>query len=437
MKNWSLTVVVLLISLIGFAQQGKVYPKYNRIKIGAVNTFVYESPKNIEIPENSWVSVLPDTFGIITTPLTKVNDNYEFSLFVDPNDTLCLITIIDKNQTPIDSNNKKGYTLLINKNAENPVLCELEIRSRAYSINGIEIDPPTLLTQFEKLYSKKPHLKEEVSYCNYLFMKGLSNEEMAVTAEELIQKGTEKSITTAIRLYFNRDMIDKEEKTKKLLIEKHPLAEEAKQYYINEWNKSSIKTEESILKDKEEFISKFNDSSEKYISQFDQQLITAYLNNRDYHKLVLLEKTFNHKTMFAHICNNYAWSLSGQDLLHPGTDLDFAEKVSKLTVDIIEKGINTPSHNQDQLSLPRIYNMFADTYALILYKLKRYDEAFRYQDTIAQKDELDTGEKERYAGISEKAKGVKFTIEFIEKELSRATNSRLLLQQLERLYKEL
>ena len=56
-----------------------------------------------------------------------------------------------------------------------------------------------------------------------------------------------------------------------------------------------------------------------------------------------------------------------------------------------------------------IYNNYADTYALILYKLKEYNLAFSYQDEVRKQNGLDKGGKERYAAIAEKAKGLKFT----------------------------
>ena len=51
--------------------------------------------------------------------------------------------------------------------------------------------------------------------------------------------------------------------------------------------------------------------------------------------------------------------------------------------------------------------MFSDTYALVLYKQKRYQEAFDYQHKLALLNNMDLGGKERYAQFAEKAKGAR------------------------------
>ncbi|MBK5208920.1 MAG: hypothetical protein JJE44_05360 [Flavobacteriaceae bacterium] len=83
------------------------------------------------------------------------------------------------------------------------------------------------------------------------------------------------------------------------------------------------------------------------------------------------------------------------------------------------------------------HNMYADTYALILYKQKKYDEAFKYQDVVEKNGGLDTGGKERSAAIAEKAKGAEFAKEYSEKQLLAGVDSNILLNQLQEIYKKL
>ncbi len=56
MKNfWLLTI--LLCCTIGFAQNGKIYPKNGKYEPGKSNVFVYEPAYGMEIPEAEYVGV--------------------------------------------------------------------------------------------------------------------------------------------------------------------------------------------------------------------------------------------------------------------------------------------------------------------------------------------------------------------------------------------
>ncbi len=84
------------------------------------------------------------------------------------------------------------------------------------------------------------------------------------------------------------------------------------------------------------------------------------------------------------------------------------------------------------------HNTFADTYALILYKLGQYDSAFYYQDAVyMQHGELDAGGLERYAVYAEKVKGANYARKVIEEQLLSGVNSPAMLSQLQSIYKQL
>jgi hypothetical protein len=104
------------------------------------------------------------------------------------------------------------------------------------------------------------------------------------------------------------------------------------------------------------------------------------------------------------------------DLTSPGKDLDFAEQISRKSLDIVEYLMKHPEADDVGLDLEEIHRMCADTYALILYKQKKYDLAFQYQHEIVLVlgDALNADGKERYAAFAEKAKGLEFAKDYIE-----------------------
>ncbi len=149
------------------------------------------------------------------------------------------------------------------------------------------------------------------------------------------------------------------------------------------------------------------------------------------------EKLISDKSFFTGMYNNEAWSLVGEELNSPAKEIDFAEKISKKSMDFVKETMNNSKENGNQFQLQGSYNMYADTYALILYKQKKYDLAFQYQDEIDKNDGLDTGGKERYAGYMEKVKGLEFTKDYLEKQLIAGTDSKVMLNQLQNIYKTL
>jgi thiol-disulfide isomerase/thioredoxin len=135
--------------------------------------------------------------------------------------------------------------------------------------------------------------------------------------------------------------------------------------------------------------------------------------------------------------NNYAWEATGGDLTSAGKNLKEAEKMQARALAITEKRLKNPRPNDDIEYLQGGYNNLKDTYALILYKLGRHNEAFALQHDVDSMGGLDAGGMERMAAYAEKAKGPEYARTYIEKVLAEGTYSVVLLQQLERLYKQL
>jgi len=144
-------------------------------------------------------------------------------------------------------------------------------------------------------------------------------------------------------------------------------------------------------------------------------------------------------SLWVNIYNSYAWKASGMDLTSPGTDLDFAAEMSKKSLDILDYLKEHPEANTNGVDVLGMHHMCADTYALILYKQKKYDLAFEYQHEIVEAagDMMSTDGKERYAAFSEEARGPEFTREYLENQLLSGTDSRIMVEQLQKIYAEL
>jgi thiol-disulfide isomerase/thioredoxin len=113
------------------------------------------------------------------------------------------------------------------------------------------------------------------------------------------------------------------------------------------------------------------------------ELATGFLQKGDIEKFNIYAGKVQTKINLPAAYNNsaYEWAKTGEKL-------DVAEKLSKQSLDIMADQMKNPQPGL--YTSPRAaaknakvsYDMYADTYAFILYKEKKYDEALKYQKAV-------------------------------------------------------
>jgi thiol-disulfide isomerase/thioredoxin len=165
------------------------------------------------------------------------------------------------------------------------------------------------------------------------------------------------------------------------------------------------------------------------------QLAVAYLNAGDLEGYYKYESTLKDKSNLAGALNNIAFNWAKAD-----EHLGDAEKMSAQSIDIVRSkisNINTGNLSvKSQLkNLQQTYDMYADTYAYILYKQKKYDEALKYQQAVyAHSDGTDTELTEHYALILAATGQFAKAEEVIEKSIKNGKSSELLKSELKKDY---
>ena len=435
----------LLVCMHSFSQTGKVYPKNPDIKQGELNTYIYEPPKGLIVPENTFVRLFYPQFNSKRIPLDKKDQLYEFTVKIPDSIALFVVTITDKKTIAIDNNSDKGYVVYLKSTSAG----ELEKSKLANLMNSgymnyllkLNISPDETISQFDELYKQNPDLKEDESYITYIFLN-LQKDKTGYTpnalkyAEKLIQKGTETSYLSASQLFSYLRLSDKTQETDSVILKRWPKGELAKRNFRNQFYMNKKMTEKYIIDEMKLYISTFNDSSASVKTMFYPHLFSLYVNSKDTLNMKKTEPLITEKLQIAGIFNSRAWELSGQDLTTPGTDLAFAENISHQSVEIVKNRMNNPD-NIDINDINNMYITYLDTYALIMYKQKKYNLAYQYQDELSKIDEINTDGKERLAGYAEKAKGLEFTRKYIEKQFLAGVESKMMMDQLERIYKKL
>lgn len=422
-------IILLFIAFINnaFSQTGKVYLKDSKFNIGAENIYIYEPPKGLSIPENSTANIIfasDNDEGLEFKKLSKKDNFYEFTLKVSDSIRTLLLSINNVSKV-IDNNNEKGYVVLLktqNKVELSKTLAN-EINMRIYGNFSLKLkidtNPAITVADYEALFVKYPNLKEDKVFYNYLTAKEQIDKEKSkieflAFAKKCIQKNTEEYLVLASNIYNRTGMLKEKEKLDQEILKKYPGGQLEKMKFIQEFYIHPNKTEAYILESMDTVKTKYHDTTPRTLFTFKYYLMNIYLNNQDLEKLINLESTFKNKNTLVNNYNQFAWELSGQDLTTPAKDIEFAEKISKRSLDLLEEN-QKEGINPDYESM---FNMIADTYALILYKQGKYEEAFKYQDAVRALNGLDSSGKERYLAYMEKIKSKEDVNKYIENEIN-------------------
>lgn len=407
-----------------FSQEGKVYLKKSKFIVGAENTYVYEPPQGVIIKEKAKAKIVSGfdyNYDSQSKDLIRKGKLYEFNLKLPDSIRTILLTINDS-QSVLDNNKDHGYSVCLKtqNDAElsKTLFNEIYLRNYGSYLLNLKLDTNgnSMLAAYESLYAKYPNLKNDKSYIYYLYQNAQKDKEKSKTdqlafAKICLEKNTEEYLIIASNIYAGQAMLDEKEKLDEEILKKYPSGQFEKMKFMRDFYGHPNKTESYVLKTLETYKTKYKDSSEKGLSGFYYSLMRIYVENRDLEKAEKLEfKVVGSDGIY----NQIAWKLSGQDLTSPVKDLGFALKISKRSIDVItekEKVEKNPKYQG-------LYNMYTDTYALLLYKQGNYEEAFKYQDAINTTGGLDDGGKERYLAMMEKVKGKDEVKKYIEHEIN-------------------
>ncbi|WP_051907721.1 TlpA disulfide reductase family protein [Flavimarina sp. Hel_I_48] len=113
-----------------------------------------------------------------------------------------------------------------------------------------------------------------------------------------------------------------------------------------------------------------------------QQLAVGYMEKGNTEKFLQYASKIEDKDQLASLYNYQAWEMAGQD-----KQLDFALKISKRSLDLMEELLENPENKPNYLTesqfkdqLEGSEKMYIDTYAFILFKEGKIKDALSYQE---------------------------------------------------------
>jgi thiol-disulfide isomerase/thioredoxin len=287
-----------------------------------------------------------------------------------------------------DDNDKKGYLVPL-KNAEGNILPGSQSALATYAMYygsdfGVDMDNETVLKDIEQDINTHPELKEEwyTMYLNLLYRQDQTKGETLINEHiaslKAIENKSEDDYSALIRL---SNTLGNKEDAEGLINEvktKFPNGKTAKNSYGDAFYEATdLAQKEDVFKD---FSSKYKSLGNvgEYMAR---SLAMMHYENGDTDAFNSYINRITSPSAKADVLNSVAWPLAEK-----GEQLDFAANLSKESLNLtkieqtnLEDKPDYFTESQYQTSLENTYAMYADTYALILFKQGRLKDAIAYQ----------------------------------------------------------
>ena len=439
-----------LFSMALFSQNSKIYPK-GKIILGEENTFVYEPTGAMNISDGA-AAKYAYIDGYKNSPLVKKQNKYEFTVKVPDSIRAIIVSFFDKKGELIDNNFDKGFPLALN-NAD-PAQASLDKVMLMQNTGGylfkLNHSKKYFVEEYERLFEKSPKLKDKAVNL-YPYLSALSSvdpKKEIVVSKELAQnfesKSGEQNLIAALNLYdFNLKDSDKANSLSKIILEKYPNGELAKskliQKFFKEANDPTNKQEQKVLL---QYIEDYKNNYPKdaYTNQIADEMngiiFKKIIESKDWKKINDFTKRFNNNFYAAQEFNASAWKFAdGDDITSAGNDLEFAEKLARKSLEIFDEKVNNLDKYQQKSDFDQSFTYYTDALALVLYKEKKYQEAFDEQSKIIDSRLIDDSNRERYVLYAQKAKGDQFVKNYLDHLLKEQKISDSLFNSLTAIYK--
>ena len=305
-----------------------------------------------------------------------------------------------------DSNNKKGYGVLIYNKDGNTLPGSQSSLANFYEYTGssigIKVEKDSLLAAYKNDLAANPQLKD--SYWGYKY---------AQTLYEKDKEAARKFADAQIAEMNRKDSLSKDDYQRISMlyaaIQERPKADSVKNIIVQSYPKSLISQQgifmrfrnNSDLTKREKIFTDYDSTmarTGKYRDNMLSELASSYIKEGNTDKFKSYSDEISNKREKASVYNNAAWSLYQEN-----KNLEEAAKISKKSIDLIaeeEQNPNKPDYqtkSQYEKSLDYSSHAYMDTYAAILFKMGKTDEALAYQEkAVSGNEDVDPEMNERY-----------------------------------------
>jgi thiol-disulfide isomerase/thioredoxin len=205
---------------------------------------------------------------------------------------------------------------------------------------------------------------------------------------------------------------------RKKLDKQYPKSLLTQEELLTSFTKSEASDEQIKIRDL--FTSRFpvTKDNKRMMDQMTSTLVQHFAEQEDWTKAKLYIDKIMDPMVKASVCNRYAWTLSGESIEAEAPYLDEAADLSSTSLSLVSADNPPPTGmTKKEWAVQTAYfqAMYGDTYALILYKQGKYDEALDKQSFAVRINKFeDPDMNERYAVYLQKAGHTKEFEQFMD-----------------------
>ncbi len=363
---------------------------------GSTIQFTYQ-PEGTNLEKLTDITCTAYTFYSTTTPkstkidLIKQGDLYKGEFSTTDSVTLVGLSFAageQKDEAPA------GYILKFTKNGKIPAESFLN-EGFLYGLAGnyylgLTIDAEAAAALYNQAFTIRPALKEKNTY-TYLSLAYKADKEKGakLIQENLnnlskVKNASEDQLILQFNLYSLLKEKEKAEAVKVALLKKFPVGNFA---YGQDMNALYAEKDLALKEQKAtDLLAKFKLDPQKKADAAKQNnlnniLASAFLKAGNYSKFEFYAAKIDNKLNRASLYNSFAWE-SAEKNKH----IELATKLSKESLDLLNAAKNdeTPAFYATKeaylKSVNSSYGMYADTYALLLYRQGNFKEALKVQE---------------------------------------------------------
>ena len=346
-----------------------------------------DSAAEEKAPEAVYYVLVNDNAYASDLNLSKKDSSYAETVKVP--DSASAIAFSFKNGDKIDNNDQKGYVYDLYDDQGNKLsgstLSALNFKFGlgAY-IGDIKFDADAAAVQLKKAFEENPKNKEKI-VPRYFEMINKADKKMGKTlSKEYIaqfenkEKMSQEDYGSMASFYSARQNQSAYDSIQKLAIADYPNGKIAISKKYGEVMRAKG------FKEKERLLGKMPDSSSTAGPERDyvyQQIASGYMTEGNNAKFKEYAAKINKPSTLASLYNNTAWEMAQKN-----KDLDMAADLSKKSLELVDDQSGDPKNKPSFLGkreykdqMKRTVGMYSDTYAYILNKQGKADEAVTYQ----------------------------------------------------------
>lgn len=245
-------------------------------------------------------------------------------------------------------------------------------------------------------------------------------------------------LITAIRIAKETGDTTLHTSLRKKLDETYPQSIIRQEEQLALFRKANSMADKIVLRDEYKKTYPINEFNKGIHDQMTSALIEECAVKEDWEKMEDYINEIMDPSTKANICNEYAWTLAGEGIDQEPAHLELASQLSSSSLLLLSPELKKPaslSQSEWERSLDYSRAMYGDTYALILYKQGKYDQAIDQQKKAVTMYHFNNLEmNERYALYLEKAGNKEELLSFTEERIKEGKASAKMKEMHERIW---